>query len=126
MFETYGADDVSLNVRISNTAALALYKDTLGFYNSGTDAKYYGDGENAYCMKKKLDYLRRETVVDDWDDEDEALTVGQDEGDAVGSEGKASSKTNGSGEAKEKLINVKMGRGLGVNDLVERNEAIKS
>ena len=116
MFETYNAVYVSLHVRVSNVAALALYRDTLGFKVGGTEAKYYADGEDAYSMRMDLDYLREEALDADRDDED---TVGKDEGDEVGSAGKA-----GDGAAKkEKLRKVKVGRQLGVGELVERNES---
>lgn len=116
MFETYNAVYVSLHVRVSNVAALALYRDTLGFKVGGTEAKYYADGEDAYSMRMDLDYLREEALDADSDDED---TVGKDEGDEVGSAGKA-----GDGAAKkEKLRKVKVGRQLGVGELVERNES---
>lgn len=117
MYETYGAKDVTLNVRVSNVAALALYKDTLGFTQSGIDAAYYGDKENAYTMKKSLDYLRHEKE----DDVAEIVSGGIDEGDAVGSLGKAHA---GTGSDKESAIrNVRIGKHVGVADLVERNEA---
>ena len=53
------------------------------------------------------------------EDEDEDA----DEGGEVGSLGK---KGEESKEPKEKMIKVKVGRGLGVGDLVERNESTKS
>ena len=118
MAETYGAKYVSLHVRVSNKAALALYRDTLGFKVDGTEAKYYADGEDAYGMKMVLDHLKPKPG--DWDDEDfkeeEAATEGADEGDAVGSLGKNK-------EEEELLKKVKVGRGLGVGELVEKNDA---
>jgi N-alpha-acetyltransferase 10/11 len=121
MYETYGAVYVSLHVRVSNVAALALYRDTLGFKVGGTEAKYYADGEDAYSMRMDLDYLRNEALDEESDEED---TVGQDEGGEVGSAGKAG---DGSAAAakKEKKRKVKVGRGLGVGELVERNETSK-
>lgn len=118
MFETYGAHYVSLHVRISNMAALHLYRDTLGFKVDKIEAKYYADGEDAYSMKMDLSYLREE--AESSDEEGEAL----DEGDEVGSTGK-----KGEGETKKgkgKKRKVKVGRGLGVGELVERNESVKS
>ena len=114
MYETYGAKYVSLHVRVSNVAALALYRDTLGFKVTGTEAKYYADGEDAFSMRMDLDYLKKEPLGDDSSDEEEGGegTVGQDEGDAVGSEG-------------QRKVKVKVGRGLGVGELVERNESSK-
>lgn len=114
MYETYGCKDVTLNVRMSNVAALALYKDTLGFTQAGTDLAYYGDKEDAYTMKKALDYLRDENLDGDSDDEPGLRSEGVDEGDAVGSEGKGN-KSSGR--------TIKVGRPLGVGALVERNEA---
>jgi len=118
MAETYGAKYVSLHVRVSNKAALALYRDTLGFKVDGTEAKYYADGEDAYGMKMVLDHLKPKPG--DWDDEDfkeeEEATEGADEGDAVGSLGKNK-------EEEELLKKVKVGRGLGVGELVEKNDS---
>jgi N-alpha-acetyltransferase 10/11 len=119
MFETYNAVYVSLHVRVSNIAALALYRDTLGFKVVGTEAKYYADGEDAYSMRMDLDYLREEALdAEDLDGED---TAGQDEGGEVGSAGKAG-EADGT-KKKEKKRKVKVGRQLGVGELVERNES---
>ncbi|KAK5105835.1 N-terminal acetyltransferase A complex catalytic subunit ard1 [Meristemomyces frigidus] len=120
MFETYSAKYVSLHVRVSNVAALALYRDTLGFKQGGVEEKYYADGEDAYSMRMELDYLRNEALDQESDDES---TAGQDEGGEVGSAGKAG---EGGAEAKkEKKRKVRVGRGLGVGELVERNESTK-
>ncbi|KAK4496585.1 hypothetical protein PRZ48_012565 [Zasmidium cellare] len=119
MFETYNAVYVSLHVRVSNIAALALYRDTLGFKVGGIEAKYYADGEDAYSMRMDLDYLREE-ALDAEDSDEEETTVGQDEGGEVGSNGKAGE--NGV-RKKEKKRKVKVGRQLGVGELVERNAA---
>ena len=116
MAETYNAKYVSLHVRVSNKAALALYRDTLGFKVDGTEAKYYADGEDAYGMKMDLDHLKPKG--DEWSyggEEEQESSEGKDEGDGVGSLGKK--------EEQEKLINVKMGRQLGVGELVEKNDA---
>lgn len=121
MFETYGAVYVSLHVRVSNIAALALYRDTLGFKQGGVEAKYYADGEDAYSMRMDLDYLREEALDEESDDED---TVGQDEGGEVGSAGKAGDGVDGA-KKKEKKRKVKVGRQMGVAELVERNESSK-
>lgn len=113
MFETYNAVYVSLHVRVSNVAALALYRDTLGFKVIGTEAKYYADGEDAYSMRMDLDYLREEALdKDESDDGEEETSVGKDEGGEVGSAGKAGEK--------ETMRKVKVGRQMGVAELVER------
>ncbi|KAF1921892.1 N-acetyltransferase complex ARD1 subunit [Ampelomyces quisqualis] len=111
MAETFAAHYVSLHVRMSNTAALHLYRDTLGFTVDKVEAKYYADGEDAYSMKMELDDLKSALR-----DEEEGI-FGRDEGEAVGDEGKSVKKEV------EKKTKVKVGRSKGVVDLVERNEA---
>ncbi|TMS37715.1 hypothetical protein L596_004595 [Steinernema carpocapsae] len=54
MIENFNARFVSLHVRVSNRAALNLYRNTLGFEISDTEDKYYADGEDAYAMKRPL------------------------------------------------------------------------
>ncbi|KAF2127144.1 acyl-CoA N-acyltransferase [Dothidotthia symphoricarpi CBS 119687] len=104
MAETFAAHYVSLHVRMSNTAALHLYRDTLGFEVEKVEAKYYADGEDAYSMKMDLTGLQLK---------DEGESEGKDEGEAVGSEGKDA----------DGLQKVRVGRSKGVMELVERNEA---
>lgn len=48
-----GKKRVKLEVRISNTAAIALYK-TLGFEKQKIVKNYYENGEDAVLMKKRL------------------------------------------------------------------------
>lgn len=115
MAETFNADHVSLHVRMSNAAALHLYRDTLGFTVEKVESKYYADGEDAYAMKMDLKNLQLPPVLPDDDEEH------QDEGDEAGEVGKKTSE-----KEKEKMIKVKVGRGLGVGDLVEVNESGKS
>ncbi|RMZ66259.1 N-terminal acetyltransferase A complex catalytic subunit ard1 [Pyrenophora seminiperda CCB06] len=114
MAETFNAHYVSLHVRVSNTAALHLYRNTLGFSVDKVEAKYYADGEDAYSMRIELADLK-EQLRDEEDDifgAAAASSEGVDEGDAVGSEGAAGAK-------KQK---VRVGRGKGVVDLVEKSE----
>lgn len=54
MAQTYHAKYCSLHVRVSNRAALHLYKDKLGFSVMDVEAKYYADHEDAYAMKRLL------------------------------------------------------------------------
>ncbi len=111
MVETFGAQYVSLHVRMSNIAALHLYRDTLGFGVEKVESKYYADGEDAYCMKMDLRSIR------------ELIVSGEaDEGDEVGDLGKRGDRED-EAKGKEKKRKVKLGRGLGVGDLVERNES---
>lgn len=117
MVETFSAHYVSLHVRMSNVAALHLYRDTLGFTVDKVESKYYADGEDAYCMRMELSDMKAELRDQEDEADDDGKSVGEDEGEAVGSEGAKDKKT---GEKKRK---VKVGRGLGVGDLVERNEA---
>jgi len=49
--ECYGATCVSLHVRVSNEAAIHLYRDVLEYECVDTEAKYYADGEDAYNMR---------------------------------------------------------------------------
>lgn len=118
MVETFGAQYVSLHVRMSNVAALRLYSDTLGFKNERIEAKYYADGEDAYAMKLDLG-ATREQLLDEVED--------LDEGEPAGELGKAEDGGKKSEEKKvdKKKRKVKVGRGLGVGELVERNESQK-
>jgi len=49
----YGAKEFYLEVRVTNTSAVSLYKK-LGFQVARTLKNYYSDGEDAYLMAKKL------------------------------------------------------------------------
>lgn len=135
MVETFGAHYVSLHVRESNQAAIHLYEKTLGFQREKTEPKYYADGEDAFGMKLDLSAIREQLR----EERDSSDSEEVDEGDAVGdvgsdpnkkSGGKASSKKakNGAGGAaaegaKDEKRKVKVGRGLGVGELVERVES---
>lgn len=117
MVETFSAQYVSLHVRVSNQAALRLYRDTLGFQTEKIEAKYYADGEDAYSMNLDLSYIREQIL-------DEAE---EDEGESVGSAGnKKDIKALEEGKelGDDKKVKVKVGRGLGVGELVEKNEAL--
>ena len=54
MKEDYSLNLVTLHVRVSNVAALGLYKDRLGYEQLETDVGYYLDGEDAYLMRKTI------------------------------------------------------------------------
>jgi N-alpha-acetyltransferase 10/11 len=124
MAETFGAHYVSLHVRVSNVAALHLYRDTLGFKVDKIEQKYYADGEDAYSMRMDLSEIRLAA-------EEERKDGDEDEGNEVGSAGKKDEivpdvEAGAEKEKKDKKSNmrrVKVGRGLGVGDLVERNES---
>ena len=118
MAETYAARYVSLHVRVSNEAALRLYRDTLGFDVDKVEAKYYADGEDAYGMRMDLTALRGDGGVDE-EEGAAAAAEGGDEGEAVGSLGKEKAGAKDGGGKKRR---VKVGRGMGVRDLVERTE----
>jgi hypothetical protein len=121
MVESFGAQYVSLHVRMSNVAALRLYRDTLGFKNERVEAKYYADGEDAYAMKLDLGPTREQLL----DEEQEGEEV--DEGEPAGEMGKAEDKKDEKREkGAGKKRKVKVGRGLGVGELVERNESQKA
>lgn len=119
MAEAHRAHYVSLHVRVSNSAALHLYRDTLGFEVEKVESKYYADGEDAYAMRMNLKPMWIDWTEDE-EKEKKKLSGGDehaDEGEEVGELGKKDG---------EKMIRVKVGRGLGVGDLVERNEAVKT
>jgi peptide alpha-N-acetyltransferase len=125
MVETFAATYVSLHVRVSNKAAIHLYSKTLGFDREKTELKYYADGEDAYCMKLDLSTIQgqiHEAALNESEDEDE--------GDAVGDVGKAGDEGKKGGEDKELASRpkdakrkVKVGRALGVQALVEKDES---
>ncbi|KAK9373320.1 acyl-CoA N-acyltransferase [Lipomyces chichibuensis] len=71
--ESYGAKYVSLHVRKSNRAALHLYRDTLTFEVVEIEKGYYGDGEDAYSMKKDLSLL--EDIDSRVEEEDDAYLI---------------------------------------------------
>lgn len=164
MVETFGAHYVSLHVRVSNQAAIHLYRDTLGFKTEKTESKYYADGEDAYCMKLELGFIREQIQEQQQREKEEKMNneeeqggverergsekASVDEGDPVGDVGKAGTPTSGAGvggkdgvygktgavkkenrspaaaaQAGEKKRKVKVGRGLGVGELVERDES---
>lgn len=54
MADYYRAPYVMLHVRVSNRAAIGLYRDALGFMVAGTEKRYYADGEDAFNMKLML------------------------------------------------------------------------
>lgn len=112
MVETFNARHVSLHVRMSNIAALRLYRDTLGFKVEDTESKYYADGEDAYSMKMDLGFIRQAALD----------AVDEDEGEEVGDVGRKGEGKEVAEKAPRKRM-VKVGRGLGVGDLVERNES---
>ncbi|KAH3768084.1 acyl-CoA N-acyltransferase [Pelomyxa schiedti] len=51
MIDSFGAHYVSLHVRRGNRAALALYKDTLGYKVHDVEEHYYADQEDAFAMR---------------------------------------------------------------------------
>lgn len=158
MVETYGAHYVSLHVRVSNTAAIHLYRHTLGFQQDKVETKYYADGEDAYCMRLDLGPLREQLRLEREENEEEESeanekdekgegkknkkskdTTGKlngaagkgedgqqadeahpDEGEPAGDVGRDPAKAKG-----EKKRKVKVGRALGVGELVERDETNK-
>lgn len=133
MAESHRAHFVSLHVRMSNVAALRLYRDSLGFDIEKVEGGYYADGEDAYAMHlnlqdmwldwKAIEKRDRENNKEEGDKKADAKKADEkkddadepiDEGEEVGELGK---------KDMEKQIRVKLGRGLGVGDLVEKNES---
>lgn len=50
--KVFSSHYVSLHVRVSNRAALGLYRHKLGYETHETEEKYYADDEDAYNMRK--------------------------------------------------------------------------
>ncbi|KAK6950943.1 N-alpha-acetyltransferase 11 [Daldinia eschscholtzii] len=133
MVETFGAQYVSLHVRVSNKAAIHLYTKTLGFDQEKTEPKYYADGEDAHCMRLDLSSIReqiRDAQLDAEDNENDAAAAAAadddehaDEGEPVGDAGKAEDKKALPNRPKETKRKVKVGRALGVQALVEKDES---
>lgn len=119
MVETFGAQYVSLHVRVSNKAAIHLYTKTLGFDQEKSEPKYYADGEDAHCMKLRLSTIKKQ--IQAAHDADYGTEV-EDEGEPVGEVGAAKDKDLPS-RPKEPLRKVKVGRQLGVSALVEKDES---
>ena len=63
MKTVYGAKYCSLHVRVSNRAAITLYKDVLGFEVDQVADEYYADKEDAYDMKLYFDQSVRAQVA---------------------------------------------------------------
>ena len=55
MSHLYGAKYSSLHVRVTNRAAITLYRDVLGYEIDQVADEYYADKENAYDMKLYFD-----------------------------------------------------------------------
>ncbi|KAI1430497.1 N-terminal acetyltransferase A complex catalytic subunit ard1 [Xylaria sp. CBS 124048] len=110
MVETFGAQYVSLHVRVSNKAAIHLYTKTLGFDQEKTEPSYYADGEDAYSMRLNLSTIR-EQIRD-------AVESEADEGEPIGEAGSKALPVR-----EKDLKKVKVGRGLGVQALVEKDES---
>lgn len=131
MVETFGGHYVSLHVRVSNKAAIHLYRDTLGFKTEKTEHKYYADGEDAYCMKLDLDFLREQIREEAEEGKEKKAAKGDDaenaehadEGEAVGDVGRDPAAA---GSKSDQKIKVKVGRALGVGELIEKVESKSS
>ncbi|KAK4219709.1 N-terminal acetyltransferase A complex catalytic subunit ard1 [Rhypophila decipiens] len=131
MVETFGAHYVSLHVRVSNKAAIHLYQNTLGFDREKTELKYYADGEDAYCMKLDLssirEKLREELEEEKKEERKKKKAEGDDEG-GYEDEGEPVGDVGRDPDAKkdeDKKVKVKVGRALGVGELVERVESTR-
>lgn len=121
MVETFQAHYVSLHVRVSNKAAIHLYCDTLGFKNEKVETKYYADGEDAYCMKLDLSDIR-EQLREGGNEEHAKKEEAADEGEPVGEVGRDPEAKDTAATAAQ-MKKVKVGRSLGVGELVEKDES---
>lgn len=64
MQQIYGAKYVSLHVRMSNRAALSMYRDVLKYEIVDLEYEYYADKEHAYDMCLFFDTSVREKVIE--------------------------------------------------------------
>lgn len=127
MVEAYGAKYVSLHVRVSNNAALRLYRDTLAFEVEKVEPKYYADGENAYSMRKDLSFLEDPADLDAGLEADAIAAAVEDinldgdmpPGDNESATANKKKRLASAEKEREKLVSVKVGRKLGVSDLQE-------
>lgn len=124
MVETFGAQYVSLHVRVSNKAAIHLYTKTLKFDQEKSEPKYYADGEDAHCMKLNLSAIRRQVQESRDAEDDKTESEPEDEGEPVGEAGAANDSLPS--RLKDAKRKVKVGRSLGIAELVEKNESKQS
>eukprot|EP00804_Cyclotella_cryptica_P015594 CCRYP_003598-RA/>CCRYP_003598-RA protein AED:0.06 eAED:0.06 QI:0/-1/0/1/-1/1/1/0/516 len=103
LHECYSAHAVGLHVRLSNAAAVKLYVETLGYDVADIIPMYYGDGEDAYFMRKELGERRREDVV------------------VVGRRGEASRRGGGGDGRESSLMHSSSRRGTAVPEWVNRD-----
>ncbi len=75
----YDAEYCSLHVRVGNRAALALYKDTLGFEVVKVEDKYYADGEDAYDMRVYLNKDKKKSQEEETKGGSETATTENEE-----------------------------------------------
>ena len=80
MIKIFDSQYLSLHVRVSNRAAIGLYRDVLGFRIVKTEYGYYADGEDAYDMKMDFRILKKsnklgEIAIDEEKREAEALAL---------------------------------------------------
>lgn len=59
----FSAKFVSLHVRVSNRAALGLYRGKLGYEIFDIEKGYYADGEDAYSMNKYFSLEHRPKII---------------------------------------------------------------
>ncbi len=57
-----GGETLTLEVRESNAAAIGLY-DALGYRRAGVRPRYYGNGENAIIMTKRISGSEPEILI---------------------------------------------------------------
>ncbi|EAS06116.3 amine-terminal acetyltransferase complex ARD1 subunit-like protein (macronuclear) [Tetrahymena thermophila SB210] len=73
----YDAKYVSLHVRVSNRAALGLYKGKLNYEIYEVEKGYYADGEDAYSMNKYFSDEARPKVLPYEQSEEEKAQIAQ-------------------------------------------------
>jgi peptide alpha-N-acetyltransferase len=95
MKTVYEAEYCSLHVRRGNRAAIALYKDVLGFEVMKIDDKYYADGEDAFDMRVYLSEKRDKKAA-----KKEGVSAAVTEEDATAKESEALTQADTDAESK--------------------------
>jgi vacuolar-type H+-ATPase subunit F/Vma7 len=113
MVEYHNASFASLHVRVSNRAALHMYKENLGFEILGVEKGYYADKEDAYKMKKyfkeeekqkeasKIIQLSNDVKWEDIKDTFEEVDINGEEKSEVKEDSKETTEDTEGKEAKE-------------------------
>lgn len=83
MMTVFDAEYVSLHVRVTNRAAIALYKDVLEFQIMNVEERYYADGEDAYDMRLYFKKLKEYKSIKGEESKGEEIKGKENKGEAI-------------------------------------------